>query len=295
MAGDLLFYRLRGCRGRRGGYVPPRVATSREWSKKWARGSSLPTKQRLRGPLNPATCSRCTPCFLNRRVLSDAIRRHDGRPRGRAAMKVLCFSSFSFGYLNRARVLFASPPEISDPIGASSHSSPGRPAGGLGFSVENRPFDSVHYADRLDIRGFGSWIYKHDVIEALAWPSGQFSENGVLQRSRRDRISRSRYVSLWIPGAHRKNPGNQRRRVDAAHRHTDRGSARRDRQRNLLVEPRKGEVLLLSKIKRHLRDELAHIPNYTCLETITRFPLGGKSAVQTHQALKPGLRCCWRS
>jgi hypothetical protein len=31
------------------------------------------------------------------------------------------------------------------------------------------------------------------------------------------------------------------------------------------------EVLLLSRIKRHLRDELAHVPNYTCLETISRF------------------------
>lgn len=31
------------------------------------------------------------------------------------------------------------------------------------------------------------------------------------------------------------------------------------------------EVLLLSRIKRHLREELSHIPNYTCLETISRF------------------------
>ena len=45
------------------------------------------------------------------------------------------------------------------------------------------------------------------------------------------------------------------------------------------------EVLLLSKIKRHLRDELAHIPNYTCLETITRFRNDGKSPLQTHKEL----------
>ena len=31
------------------------------------------------------------------------------------------------------------------------------------------------------------------------------------------------------------------------------------------------EVLLLARIRSHLRDELAHLPNYTCLETITRF------------------------
>jgi len=31
------------------------------------------------------------------------------------------------------------------------------------------------------------------------------------------------------------------------------------------------EVLLLSRIKSHLRYEFAHLPNYTCLETIARF------------------------
>ncbi|HUA58056.1 MAG TPA: polymer-forming cytoskeletal protein [Verrucomicrobiae bacterium] len=37
------------------------------------------------------------------------------------------------------------------------------------------------------------------------------------------------------------------------------------------------EVLLLSRIKRHLREELAHVPNYTCLETISRFHRDPKS------------------
>ncbi|MBZ5626749.1 MAG: hypothetical protein LAQ69_49940 [Acidobacteriia bacterium] len=31
------------------------------------------------------------------------------------------------------------------------------------------------------------------------------------------------------------------------------------------------EVLLLARIKSHMREELAHVPNYTCLETIARF------------------------
>ena len=31
------------------------------------------------------------------------------------------------------------------------------------------------------------------------------------------------------------------------------------------------EVLLLARIKSHMREELAHLPNYTCLETIARF------------------------
>ena len=42
------------------------------------------------------------------------------------------------------------------------------------------------------------------------------------------------------------------------------------------------EVLLLSRIKRHLREELTRIPNYTCLETISRFRYDPKSPLQSH-------------
>jgi hypothetical protein len=45
------------------------------------------------------------------------------------------------------------------------------------------------------------------------------------------------------------------------------------------------EVLLLSRIKRHLRDELAHTPNFTCLETISRFRDSSPSGVQSHKGL----------
>ena len=47
------------------------------------------------------------------------------------------------------------------------------------------------------------------------------------------------------------------------------------------------EVLLLSQIKRHLREELAHVPNYTCLETISRFRDDPKSVMQSHKGLAP--------
>jgi hypothetical protein len=45
------------------------------------------------------------------------------------------------------------------------------------------------------------------------------------------------------------------------------------------------EVLLLSRIKRHLREELARTPNYTCLETISRFRHDPKSPLQPHKGL----------
>jgi len=46
------------------------------------------------------------------------------------------------------------------------------------------------------------------------------------------------------------------------------------------------DVLLLSRIKRHLREELAHVPNYTCLETISRFHNNPGQNPQSSQ-LKP--------
>ena len=45
------------------------------------------------------------------------------------------------------------------------------------------------------------------------------------------------------------------------------------------------EVILLSRIKRHLREELARTPNYTCLETISRFRHDPKSPLQSHKGL----------
>lgn len=47
------------------------------------------------------------------------------------------------------------------------------------------------------------------------------------------------------------------------------------------------EVLLLSRIKRHLRDELAHVPNYTCLETVSRFLDDPGSHPRAHGQLMP--------
>src|ERR1700722_20436077 len=44
-------------------------------------------------------------------------------------------------------------------------------------------------------------------------------------------------------------------------------------------------VLLLSRVERHLSEELAHTPNYTCLETISRFRHDPKAGLQFHKGL----------
>lgn len=45
------------------------------------------------------------------------------------------------------------------------------------------------------------------------------------------------------------------------------------------------EVMLLARIKLHLEEELDHVPNYTCLETIFRFRDDPKSRLQAHKGL----------
>jgi hypothetical protein len=47
------------------------------------------------------------------------------------------------------------------------------------------------------------------------------------------------------------------------------------------------DVLLLARIKSHLREELSHIPNYTCLETISRFRKDPASDPPANRRLTP--------
>jgi len=47
------------------------------------------------------------------------------------------------------------------------------------------------------------------------------------------------------------------------------------------------DLLLLSRIKLHMREELSHIPNYTCLETISRFRNAPGSRSPTQRQLTP--------
>jgi len=47
------------------------------------------------------------------------------------------------------------------------------------------------------------------------------------------------------------------------------------------------ETVLLSRIKRHLREELARLPNYTCLETISRFRDDPKLHLRSYGGLTP--------
>ena len=88
-------------------------------------------------------------------------------------MKVLCYSSFTFSYLNRARVLFQTlrrfHPEwelvalITDQPPASFRFDPGA-----------EPFDRVVWAEDLGVPDFQRWLFKHDVVEVCTAVKGPF-------------------------------------------------------------------------------------------------------------------------
>jgi hypothetical protein len=85
-------------------------------------------------------------------------------------MRTVCFTSFTFGYLARARVLAATLRAahpaweivaliVDDP-------PPALPAEALA------PFDRVVYAETLPIAGFRGWLFKHDLVEACTAVKG---------------------------------------------------------------------------------------------------------------------------
>jgi len=88
-------------------------------------------------------------------------------------VKVLCYSSFTFSYLNRARVLFQTlrrfHPEwelvalITD-----------QPPAGFRFDPGQEPFDRVVWAEDLGIPDFQAWLFKHDVVEVCTAVKGPF-------------------------------------------------------------------------------------------------------------------------
>ncbi|HZZ68140.1 MAG TPA: hypothetical protein VFE18_08190 [Phenylobacterium sp.] len=88
-------------------------------------------------------------------------------------MKVLCYSSFTFSYLNRARVLYQTlrrfHPEwelvalITD-----------QPPAGFRFDPAKEPFDRVVWAEDLGIPDFQGWLFKHDVVEVCTAVKGPF-------------------------------------------------------------------------------------------------------------------------
>ena len=88
-------------------------------------------------------------------------------------MKVLCFSSFTFSYLNRARVLFQTLRRFH-PDWELAALITDRPPEGFAFDPAKEPFDRVVWAEELGITDFPAWLFKHDVVEACTAVKGPF-------------------------------------------------------------------------------------------------------------------------
>ncbi|UTP39141.1 hypothetical protein M9M90_18255 [Phenylobacterium sp. LH3H17] len=88
-------------------------------------------------------------------------------------MRVTCYSSFTFSYLNRARVLYSTLRRFHpdwDLVALVTD----RPPPGFRFDPASEPFDRLVYADDLAIPDFKAWLFKHDVVEACTAVKGPF-------------------------------------------------------------------------------------------------------------------------
>jgi hypothetical protein len=88
-------------------------------------------------------------------------------------MKVLCYTSFTFSYLNRARVLFQTLRRFHpdwELVALITDAAPPR----FLLDVEDEPFDRVVWAQDLEIPNFPGWLFTHDVVEACTAVKGPF-------------------------------------------------------------------------------------------------------------------------
>jgi len=88
-------------------------------------------------------------------------------------MKVLCYSSFTFSYLNRARVLFQTLRRFH-PDWELVALITDEPPPGFAFDPAKEPFDRVVWAADLGIANFKGWLFKHDVVEVCTAVKGPF-------------------------------------------------------------------------------------------------------------------------
>jgi hypothetical protein len=88
-------------------------------------------------------------------------------------VKVLCYSSFTFSYLNRARVLYQTLRRFH-PDWELVALITDKPPAGFRFDPASEPFDRVVWAEDLGVPDFQSWLFKHDVVEVCTAVKGPF-------------------------------------------------------------------------------------------------------------------------
>lgn len=95
-------------------------------------------------------------------------------------MRVLCYSSFTFSYLNRARVLFQTVRK-HHPEWELAALITDEPPPGFVFDPAREPFDRVVYAQDLGVPDFRAWLFQHDVVEICTAVKGPFIHQACAQ------------------------------------------------------------------------------------------------------------------
>jgi hypothetical protein len=90
-------------------------------------------------------------------------------------MRVLCFSSFTFSYLNRARVLYQSLRRHHPDWHLVALMTDKVPQG-FEFDVAKEPFDEVVWQDEIGLENMNGWLFKHDIVEVCTAVKGPFIE-----------------------------------------------------------------------------------------------------------------------
>lgn len=88
-------------------------------------------------------------------------------------MKVLCFSSFTFAYLDRARVLFRTL-KRRHPEWELVALIVDQPPEGVELDLEREDFDRVVWFENLQIPDAERWLFSHDVVEVSTAVKGPF-------------------------------------------------------------------------------------------------------------------------
>jgi hypothetical protein len=90
-------------------------------------------------------------------------------------MRVLCFSSFTFSYLNRARVLYQSL-RRHHPDWHLVALMTDRIPEGMTLDLAHEPFDEVVWQDELGFENVNAWLFQHDIVEVCTAVKGPFIE-----------------------------------------------------------------------------------------------------------------------
>lgn len=88
-------------------------------------------------------------------------------------MRVICYSSFTFSYLNRARVLYRTLRRFHPDWELVALITDEAPQG-FAFDPKSEPFDRVVWAQDLGIANFRGWLFQHDVVEVCTAVKGPF-------------------------------------------------------------------------------------------------------------------------